>query len=495
MAHPRSPRGPRVRAPPQLGAGPRTRSRDPPGKGERKPAAPPPEEREPQRQPEEEEPEQPEELHAMLHRALAGELPAAWGPAGAPARAPAPADPLGDLGLPRLQQHEKEMLEILQLDQHLQPPAGPGGAAPLAAKAAWEIDEFFGDGPDAPPLGSWGGFDLSASHMDPLDRVAALVAEAVTELCGALRAPFPAFPAGTTAPWADEELPHHPSHLPHLPQSAAVGADVKVEGRPAAAGPKGSEEVGTESLACNSTLQSLSEGGDEAGSGAAPRDDGGDLAAVLVDLLDRVDLAAAQQANGGATSPRTGATAARLAAALERFRVSRAQLRSRLAAVLPAGSLEDGCVDPAAALERVEAEFDRGHSRALRALEPVLADLRAAVATDRALQGPPPQPSSPSAEGDDLPQLEASQGQETLKRWLYAHFNSPYPTDEQKEQLAVLAGCTRRQVQNWFINARVRYWRPLVWKLAERIEETQGLKPPSKRARRKCVAPAPAAQQ
>ena len=32
-------------------------------------------------------------------------------------------------------------------------------------------------------------------------------------------------------------------------------------------------------------------------------------------------------------------------------------------------------------------------------------------------------------------------------------------------------------------------------KLAERIEETQGLKPPSKRARRKCVAPAPAAQQ
>ena len=47
-----------------------------------------------------------------------------------------------------------------------------------------------------------------------------------------------------------------------------------------------------------------------------------------------------------------------------------------------------------------------------------------------------------------------------LNNWLTEHWNDPYPTQDEKLQLSREAKITIDQVNNWFINARVRLWRP-----------------------------------
>ncbi|KAL3603405.1 hypothetical protein D5086_004264 [Populus alba] len=49
-----------------------------------------------------------------------------------------------------------------------------------------------------------------------------------------------------------------------------------------------------------------------------------------------------------------------------------------------------------------------------------------------------------------------------LRAWLFEHFLHPYPSDSEKIMLARQAGLTRSQVSNWFINARVRLWKPMI---------------------------------
>ncbi|KAI4300551.1 hypothetical protein L6164_033918 [Bauhinia variegata] len=49
-----------------------------------------------------------------------------------------------------------------------------------------------------------------------------------------------------------------------------------------------------------------------------------------------------------------------------------------------------------------------------------------------------------------------------LRAWLFEHFLHPYPKDSDKHMLAKQTGLTRGQVSNWFINARVRLWKPMV---------------------------------
>lgn len=49
-----------------------------------------------------------------------------------------------------------------------------------------------------------------------------------------------------------------------------------------------------------------------------------------------------------------------------------------------------------------------------------------------------------------------------LRSWLFEHFLHPYPKDSDKQMLAKQTGLTRSQVSNWFINARVRLWKPMV---------------------------------
>lgn len=43
-----------------------------------------------------------------------------------------------------------------------------------------------------------------------------------------------------------------------------------------------------------------------------------------------------------------------------------------------------------------------------------------------------------------------------LRQWFFAHSDHPYPSEEDKQELAHETGLTRTQIQNWFINARRR---------------------------------------
>lgn len=59
-----------------------------------------------------------------------------------------------------------------------------------------------------------------------------------------------------------------------------------------------------------------------------------------------------------------------------------------------------------------------------------------------------------------------------LRAWLFEHFLHPYPSDVDKHILARQTGLTRSQVSNWFINARVRLWKPMIEEMyTEEIKE------------------------
>ncbi|XP_073287645.1 homeobox protein ATH1-like isoform X2 [Primulina huaijiensis] len=49
-----------------------------------------------------------------------------------------------------------------------------------------------------------------------------------------------------------------------------------------------------------------------------------------------------------------------------------------------------------------------------------------------------------------------------LRAWMFQNFLHPYPKDTEKHLLALRSGLTRSQVSNWFINARVRLWKPMI---------------------------------
>lgn len=67
-----------------------------------------------------------------------------------------------------------------------------------------------------------------------------------------------------------------------------------------------------------------------------------------------------------------------------------------------------------------------------------------------------------------------------LRAWLFEHFLHPYPNDNEKVLLASKTGLTRNQISNWFINARVRLWKPMIEEMyREEFEEDQEESNPS----------------
>ncbi|KAK1438962.1 hypothetical protein QVD17_04775 [Tagetes erecta] len=64
-----------------------------------------------------------------------------------------------------------------------------------------------------------------------------------------------------------------------------------------------------------------------------------------------------------------------------------------------------------------------------------------------------------------------------LRAWLFEHFLHPYPSDADKHLLSRQTGLSRNQVSNWFINARVRLWKPMVEEMYQhesKDEEEEG---------------------
>ncbi|KAF8642493.1 hypothetical protein HU200_067168 [Digitaria exilis] len=59
-----------------------------------------------------------------------------------------------------------------------------------------------------------------------------------------------------------------------------------------------------------------------------------------------------------------------------------------------------------------------------------------------------------------------------LKAWLFDNFLHPYPKDHEKEVLAARSGLTRNQVSNWFINARVRLWKPMIEEMYQDLKKS-----------------------
>lgn len=98
--------------------------------------------------------------------------------------------------------------------------------------------------------------------------------------------------------------------------------------------------------------------------------------------------------------------------------------------------------------------------------------LNPARGTRRAGTAKPSSLPAPCEPGSALVKFNAqSRRTQPLRDFLVAHFDHPYPSDAQREHLARASGMSRAQVGNWFINARVRIWRPMILKLGEQIED------------------------
>jgi len=72
-----------------------------------------------------------------------------------------------------------------------------------------------------------------------------------------------------------------------------------------------------------------------------------------------------------------------------------------------------------------------------------------------------------------------------LKNWLLSpeHIEHPYPTEEEKTRIMDDTGLELKQLTNWFVNNRKRYWRPKVDELRRKAAEEPGVSVPELAAR------------
>ncbi|MED6191474.1 hypothetical protein PIB30_000574 [Stylosanthes scabra] len=120
--------------------------------------------------------------------------------------------------------------------------------------------------------------------------------------------------------------------------------------------------------------------------------------------------------------------------------------------------LKDGIVEQLEATRKGMGEKDpiapgttKGETPTLRIIDQALRQQRAF----HQLSSMEPHPWRPQR---GLPERSVS----LLRAWLFEHFLHPYPSDVDKHILARQTGLSRSQVSNWFINARVRLWKPMV---------------------------------
>ncbi|KAM2227699.1 hypothetical protein ACFXTI_014478 [Malus domestica] len=130
-------------------------------------------------------------------------------------------------------------------------------------------------------------------------------------------------------------------------------------------------------------------------------------------------------------------------------------------------SLKDGIVSQIQATRKAMGEKDPVAPGTTRGETPRLRILDQTLRQQRAFQQMNMMESHPWRPQRGLPERSVS----VLRAWLFEHFLHPYPSDVDKHILARQTGLSRSQVSNWFINARVRLWKPMVEEMY--MEETK----------------------
>ncbi|XP_019151585.1 PREDICTED: homeobox protein BEL1 homolog isoform X2 [Ipomoea nil] len=129
--------------------------------------------------------------------------------------------------------------------------------------------------------------------------------------------------------------------------------------------------------------------------------------------------------------------------------------------------LKDGIVAQIKAIKKATSEKDTAAPGSTKGETPRLRVLDQALRQQRAFQQMTMMESHPWRPQRGLPERSVS----VLRAWLFEHFLHPYPSDVDKHILARQTGLSRSQVSNWFINARVRLWKPMVEEMY--VEETK----------------------
>ncbi|KAG4171777.1 hypothetical protein ERO13_A12G234500v2 [Gossypium hirsutum] len=129
--------------------------------------------------------------------------------------------------------------------------------------------------------------------------------------------------------------------------------------------------------------------------------------------------------------------------------------------------LRDGIVSQIQATRKAMGEKDTVAPGTTKGETPRLRILDQALRQQRAFQQMSMMESHPWRPQRGLPERSVS----VLRAWLFEHFLHPYPSDVDKHILARQTGLSRSQVSNWFINARVRLWKPMVEEMY--LEETK----------------------
>ncbi|KAJ6415144.1 hypothetical protein OIU84_004023 [Salix udensis] len=129
--------------------------------------------------------------------------------------------------------------------------------------------------------------------------------------------------------------------------------------------------------------------------------------------------------------------------------------------------LRDGIVAQIHATKKAMGEKDPVAPGTTKGETPRLKILDQALRQQRAFQQMSMMESHPWRPQRGLPERSVS----FLRAWLFEHFLHPYPSDVDKHILARQTGLSRSQVSNWFINARVRLWKPMVEEMY--LEETK----------------------
>lgn len=137
--------------------------------------------------------------------------------------------------------------------------------------------------------------------------------------------------------------------------------------------------------------------------------------------------------------------------------------------------LRDGIVDQLKATKKALGEKDSAAPGSTRGETPRLRILDQSLRQHRAFQQMSLMGSHPWRPQRGLPERAIS----VLRSWLFEHFLHPYPSDVDKHILARQTGLSRSQVSNWFINARVRLWKPMVEEMyTEEAKEEENIRLP-----------------